>query len=114
MGNSMQSAGSFLGTLMGTGVLLITYHYLGWHILLMSLALLVLAAIIPLWLSKEKEIQRTSKKRVRLADISGFFRQNGAWTHVLILITYNSAIIVCCRCLNPIWSIITIRLKRLG
>ncbi len=94
MGNSMQSAGSFLGTLMGTGVLLITYHYLGWHILLMSLALLVLAAIIPLWLSKEKEIQRTSKKRVRLADISGFFRQNGAWTHVLILITYNSAIIV--------------------
>lgn len=94
MGNSMQSAGSFLGTLMGTGVLLITYYYLGWSMLMMALALLVLLALIPLSRTKGQEIQKTSKKRVRLADIPGFFKQKGALNHILILVTYYSAIIV--------------------
>ena len=29
-GNSMQSAGSFMGTLAGSGLLLVVYHFLGW------------------------------------------------------------------------------------
>ncbi len=94
MGNSMQSAGSFLGTLMGTGVLLITYHYLGWQMLMLALAGLVVIALIPLYRNKEKDIQKTSKKRVLLSDIPGFFKQKGALPHILVLVTYYSSIIV--------------------
>ena len=94
LGNSMQSAGSFLGTLMGTGVLLITFYYLGWKMLMMALALLVLLAIIPLFRSRGSEIEKPVKKRVRLSDIPKFFKHKRAVSHVLVLVTYYSAIIV--------------------
>src|SRR6056297_2568762 len=47
-GNSMQSAGSFLGTLIGSGVLLYLYTVLGWQNLLLALAVFVMLALIPL------------------------------------------------------------------
>lgn len=47
VGNSMQSAGSFVGTLFGTGVLLIAYHYFGWTPLLLLLSLFVAFAVVP-------------------------------------------------------------------
>lgn len=54
LGNSMQSAGSFLGTMAGSGVLLIIYHYYGWHGLIFCLAAFVLLALIPLYFYKHK------------------------------------------------------------
>ena len=57
----MQSAGSFLGTLMGSGVLLIVYNYLGWNCLLWTLALCVIFAIIPLSLYRLKN-EKTEEK----------------------------------------------------
>ena len=48
LGNSMQSAGNFIGTLVGTGVLLIAFHYFGWSILMVLLAVFVIVALIPL------------------------------------------------------------------
>ena len=63
-GNSMQSAGTFLGTLTGSGVLLVIYHYYGWQMLLIGLASFVLLALIPLYFykSKEESVQKTDKK----------------------------------------------------
>lgn len=55
IGNSMQSAGSFLGTMAGSGVLLMMYHYFGWHGLMICLAGFVLIALIPLYLYKHKQ-----------------------------------------------------------
>lgn len=55
LGNSMQSAGSFLGTMAGSGLLLIIYHYFGWNGLIICLAGFVLVALIPLYYYKHKE-----------------------------------------------------------
>lgn len=55
LGNSMQSAGSFLGTMAGSGLLLIIYHYFGWNGLLICLAGFVLIALIPLYFYKQKD-----------------------------------------------------------
>lgn len=55
LGNSMQSAGSFLGTMAGSGLLLIIYHYFGWNGLLICLAGFVLIALIPLYFYKHQE-----------------------------------------------------------
>ncbi len=55
LGNSMQSAGSFLGTMAGSGLLLIIYHYFGWNGLIMCLSGFVLIALIPLYFYKHRE-----------------------------------------------------------
>ncbi len=57
LGNSMQSAGSFLGTMAGSGVLLIIYHYFGWHGLIGCLASFVLIALIPLYFYKHRQTE---------------------------------------------------------
>ena len=70
LGNSMQSAGSFMGTLVGSGVLLIIYHHYGWQGLLAGLAGFVLLALIPLYSTKKFEPNEEIKKKERpIAEI---------------------------------------------
>ncbi len=75
LGNSMQSAGSFIGTLVGTGVLLIAFHYFGWTVLLILLAMFVMVALIPLGFYKRiNTIEKKPGQRVTFSDIRQFFR----------------------------------------
>ncbi len=93
-GNSMQSAGTFLGTLTGSGVLLVIYHYYGWQMLLAGLAAFVLLAIVPLYFYKSKgAISATSSKNISLKDIYLFFAQAGIGKRVVLLVFYYSGII---------------------
>jgi MFS family permease len=92
-GNSMQSAGGFAGSLIGSGALLVIYHYLGWFYLLLFLALFVLVALIPLGFYKKNCDKPLVKgKKVNLADIVTFFRIPGMYKWVLILFFYYSGI----------------------
>ncbi len=102
LGNSMQSAGSFVGSLFGTGVLLIAYHYFGWTNLLVLLAAFVLFAIIPLLVYRKPGTgDGEPKKRVTMADIYRFFSEKGKHKRVLILIFYYSGIIGILTMLKP-------------
>ncbi|MBK9391370.1 MAG: MFS transporter [Bacteroidetes bacterium] len=102
LGNSMQSAGSFVGSLFGTGVLLIAYHYFGWTNLLVLLAAFVLFAIIPLLVYRKPVAgDGEPKKRVTMADIYRFFAEKGKHKRVLILIFYYSGIIGILTMLKP-------------
>ncbi|MBN1651522.1 MAG: MFS transporter [Bacteroidales bacterium] len=93
-GNSMQSAGTFLGTLTGSGVLLVIYHYYGWQMLLAGLAAFVLLAIVPLYFYKSKgAISATSSKNIFLKDIYLFFAQIGIGKRIVLLVFYYSGII---------------------
>lgn len=93
-GNSMQSAGTFLGTLTGSGVLLVIYHYYGWQMLLAGLAAFVLLALIPLYFYKSKEVSvPKSEKNISLKDIYLFFAQKGIGKRVTLLIFFYSGII---------------------
>ena len=96
LGNSMQSAGSFVGSLFGTGVLLIAYYYFGWTNLLVLLAAFVIFAIIPLLVYRKpqlNQLENVNKQRVSLTDIYRFFAEKGKHKRVLILIFYYSGII---------------------
>lgn len=114
MGNSMQSAGSFLGTLTGSGVLLIMYHYFGWQGLMICLAAFVLIALIPLYYYKHKksepiEAQPVAKagchhhsigrghdltvRKASFKDIGTFFKQKGIIRRVILLFFFYSGII---------------------
>ncbi len=95
LGNSMQSAGNFIGTLMGSGVLLIIYHYWGWQYLLFSLAAFVLIAIFPVTLYPAHEQKQLDKSRKNISPLEFiyFFRQKKIGGHLLLLFLFYSGLI---------------------
>jgi MFS family permease len=105
LGNSMQSAGSFMGSLLGTGALLIAYYYFGWEWLLFLLAAFVAFALIPLMLYNHHDPPAEKEKpRVNLSDIYQFFIIPGMGKRVLLLIFYYSGIIGILAMLKP-WMV---------
>jgi len=116
LGNSMQSAGSFSGALLGTGVLLIAYYYFGWKTLLFLLAVFVLFAIVPLILYRKQaaEIREKTKERITIADIYRFFRVKGMHKRVLILMFYYSGIIGILAMLKPYMVDLGYSVKQIG
>lgn len=102
LGNSMQSAGSFTGSLLGTGVLLIAYYYFGWQILLWLLAAFVLIAIVPLpFYKRKKPVSKPEVNTISPKAIQGFFTQKGIYKRLLLLIFYYSGIIGSLAMLKP-------------
>ncbi len=115
MGNSVQSAGSFTGTLFGTGVLLIAYYYFGWNILLVLLSLFVIFAVIPLLLyRKEPAIPDAPAATISMTEIAGFFRGRGKTGRVLILAFYYSGIIGILTLLKPYLVDLGYNVKEIG
>jgi predicted MFS family arabinose efflux permease len=115
LGNSMQSAGSFVGTLFGTGVLLIAYHYFGWTNLLVLLAAFVMFAIVPLLIYRRPVVREAeTRERVKLADIYRFFSEKGKHKRVLVLIFYYSGIIGILTMLKPYLVDLGYNVKEIG
>ncbi|HLP73941.1 MAG TPA: MFS transporter [Bacteroidales bacterium] len=115
IGNSMQSAGSFVGTLFGTGVMLIAYHYFGWTPLLLLLSLFVLFAVVPALLYRKpvsKEISQ--KQRISFRDIFLFFSEKGKGRRVLVLVFYYSGIIGILTLLKPFLVDLGYNVKQIG
>lgn len=114
-GNSMQSAGSFVGTLFGTGVLLIAYHYFGWTNLLLLLALFVVFAIVPMLVYRNPvPVESDQKTRITLAEIWRFFAEKGKHKRVLILVFYYSGIIGILTMLKPFLVDLGYNVKQIG
>ncbi|MFO8235959.1 MAG: MFS transporter [Bacteroidales bacterium] len=105
-GNSLQSSGNFLGTLIGSGVLLMLYSTMGWQYLMFLLSVIVLVALIPISRYKQKskpdDTERTGlKKRVSLRDIPGFFKQPKIGRRVILLVLIYSGIVGILALLKP-------------
>lgn len=115
IGNSMQSAGSFVGTLFGTGVMLIAYHYFGWTALLVLLSLFVVFAVVPVLLYRKPIVrEKDPKQRITLGDIYRFFAEKGKHKRVLILIFYYSGIIGILTLLKPYLVDLGYNVKQIG
>jgi MFS family permease len=92
-GNAVQSAGSFVGSLLGTGVLLFAYHLFGWSTLLWILAALVLLALIPLFSRKiQIEHHNYDRKKVSIKDVFSFFRGKRQKLRLWLLVFYFSGL----------------------
>lgn len=113
--NSMQSMGSFGGTLVGGGVLLLILFLYGWEIVLSCLALFVLLAIIPLIFRQNKPLRaRSEKVKVHWADFAYFFAQRGIWKQVLFLVLYYGGIVGTLSILRPYLVDLGYSLKEIG
>lgn len=115
IGNSMQSAGSFVGTLFGTGVLLIAYHYFGWTNLLITLAVFVVFAVVPAMLYRRPvSTEYEKQQKISLKEIWLFFAEKGMHKRVLILIFYYSGIIGILTLLKPYLVDLGYNVKQIG
>lgn len=115
IGNSMQSSGSFVGTLFGTGILLIAYYYFGWTYLLFLLALFVLFALLPVLLHRQTvTVDRKQKEKVRFSDIAEFFKIPGIGKRVLLLVFYYSGIVGILAMLKPYMVDLGYSVKEIG
>lgn len=100
--NSMQSMGSFGGSMIGTGVLLWIFKQTGWTMLLPCLALFVLIALLPLLFNKGVQIEPKDRaQRARKADVFYFFTQQGIWRQIGFLFLYYSGLIGTLAMLRP-------------
>lgn len=94
MVNSMQSMGSFGGSMIGSGVLLLLFHQIGWNSLLPCLAVFVLVMLLPLFFNKGIRITpKTPQQRAKKADVLYFFTQQGIWKQIGFLFLYYSGLI---------------------
>lgn len=100
--NSMQSMGSFGGTLIGSGLLLLLFRQIGWNMLLPFLALFVIIALLPLAFNKRLEIIREEHYvRAKKADVIYFFTQRGIWKQIGFLLLFYSGLIGTLAMLKP-------------
>ncbi len=100
--NSMQSMGSFAGTLVGGGLLLMAYKSMGWSFMMAMLALFVVVAIIPISLFKgEGVVVDRTQHRAEKKDIIRFFTQKGVWRQIIFLLLFYSGLIGTLAMLKP-------------
>ena len=104
--NSMQSMGSFGGSLLGSGVLLMVLHKY----------VFVLIALIPLLLHKKLVFQQENKVKQRATwkDFGLFFRQKGISRQVIFLVLYYTGIIGVMSMLKPFMVDLGYSMKEIG
>lgn len=113
--NSMQSMGSFGGTLLGSGVLLLLLHKIGWSDMLPFLALFVFIALLPLVLNRRMQIHRdTQSERAKRADMFYFFTRKGIYKQVGFLFLCYSGLIGILAMLKPYLVDLGYDMKQIG
>ncbi len=113
--NSMQSMGSFGGTLVGSGVLLLLFQQLGWNMMLPCVSLFVCIALLPLLFNKELKIQpKLMDNRAKKADVFYFFTQRGVWKQIGFLFLYYSGLIGTLAMLRPYLVDLGYSMKEIG
>ena len=100
--NSMQSMGSFGGTMVGGGLLLLVLHHYGWYRVIPFLCVFVLLAMLPLACNRKLTIQpKQPKDKAKLADFLWFFTRRCIWRQIGFLFLYYSSIIGLLSVLRP-------------
>jgi MFS family permease len=100
--NSMQTMGSFGGTLIGSGVLLVVLHNYDWHVVLPCLCVFVVLAAIPLAANRRLSIApKEAGERAHPADFLLFFARRTIWRQIGFLVIYYAGIIGTLSVLRP-------------
>ncbi|MCI6161570.1 MAG: MFS transporter [Prevotella sp.] len=115
MVNSIQSMGSFGGTLVGGGLLLMVLHHYGWNVVLTCLAAFVLLMLIPLMTNRQISIEsKDMKQRARLSDFFWFFTRKSIWRQIAFLVLYYAGLIGILSVLRPYLVDLGYSMKEIG
>lgn len=114
--NGMQSMGSFGGSLLGSGVLLIVLHHYGWNLVTQCLSVFVLLAILPLILNKKIALVRPKEKsqRAKWIDFIWFFNQREVYPQIIFLLLYYASIMGLLSVVRPYMVDLGYNMKEIG
>lgn len=94
VGNGIQAAGSFIGALVGSGVLLVLYTHVGWQLLLFILAGFITVALLPLYIFRyEEHIIPNNQTPASMADVISFFKLPNMGKRILLLFLFYAGFI---------------------
>lgn len=102
LGNSIQGAGSYLGAILGGGVILILLEALGWTRSLLVMALVVFLLIFPVIFHRENVTLPKTDYQLSLSALGGFFKQTRIWGWLLILIVYMMGVTIASTMSRPL------------
>jgi MFS family permease len=96
LGNGIQMAGGFLGSLVGGGLTLVVYDWFGWSGIMLALAAVLALPLVQVWLYREQTATLETRAAARYRDVFSFFRQlgMGQWMLILLLIYLASSLLV--------------------
>lgn len=115
MVNSMQSMGSFGGTLVGGGILIMVLHHYGWQVVLTCLAAFVAVSLLPLTLNNNISIEQKDKRqRAKIADFLWFFARKSIWRQIGFLMLYYAGLIGILSVLRPYLVDMGYNMKEIG
>ncbi|MDD2512989.1 MAG: MFS transporter [Proteiniphilum sp.] len=113
--NSIQSMGSFTGSMVGGGFLLLLFHRIGWSHLLPWVAIFVLAALLPLALNRKITLhERTNRQKATPRDMLLFFSRKQIWRQILFLTLFYAGLIGILSSLSPYLVDRGYRMKEIG
>ena len=111
LGNSIQTAGGLIGNMLGGGVVLITYQWIGWSGSMLVLAAATAIPLINILRHKEQPAPADYRsEKVGFKDLWRFLRRPRMWRWVSILLTFNVGISIAYALINPLlvdlgWSL---------
>lgn len=93
-GNSMQSMGSFAGTLIGSGLLMLLFREIGWTAIFIGVAFFLIMAVWPIARYKDSDLTfQKVKARLSIRDIGHFFSQKGGIRQLIFLLLFQVGLI---------------------
>lgn len=115
LGNSIQAAGNMVGSMIGSGVVLITYQWIGWKGSMLALAAGTALPLISILRHKEQLAPAdTRKKKVNYKDLIRFFYRPRIWRWIPVLLTFRISNAVTYGLLSPLLVDLGWSLDRIG
>ena len=111
-GNGIQSAGNFLGAVIGGGVMLVLLGQIGWRAGLLSLAVVMLLCLIPVLWHQEASDHPATKPYLRI--LIAFFRRPKTGQWLLILLLYMAGFSMAGGMLRPLMVDRGLSLEEIG
>ncbi|MEO1341277.1 MAG: MFS transporter [Cyanobacteria bacterium J06635_13] len=102
LGNSIQVAGGYLGSILGGGVILIFLDNLGWTNSMLLMALAVFALVLPILSYREKTAEVTTDYRLSFGALTGFFQQPAMTKWILVLLIYMMGVTIATTMSRPL------------
>ena len=101
IGNSIQAGGNLLGGILGGGLMLVSYSWLGWQTCLFLLSACVFLALLPVLCLREPSTP-PNQDRAGYGSIVRFFKRPGALHWVVILLVFRMTGMVAYSLLGPL------------
>ena len=115
LGNSIQMAGGFIGNMIGGGLVLIAYAWLGWTASLLILAAGTALPLINILRHKEQPAPADLREeKVSFKDLVRFFQRPRIGHWVIILLVYSLGIAMSYALVNPMLVDLGWTLDRIG